>query len=59
MSKASFRRWARTLNGAMPVVLDASSAILLSIGASSISATVGWFTAGGALIVLNWRIYGD
>ncbi len=59
MRKASFRRWAQQLNRAMPVALDVSSAILLSIGASSISASAGWFTAGAALIVLEWRIYGD
>lgn len=42
----------------MPVVLDTTGAILLSIGASSISETAGWFTAAGSLFVLNWRFYG-
>jgi len=33
--------------------------MLLSEGANLIYAPAGWITAGIALIVLNWRIYGD
>lgn len=59
MKNASLRRWAHKANGGVPIAMDIGAAVLLSEGANLMYAPAGWITAGLALIVINWRIYGD
>ena len=59
MDNTRITRWTRSINRRMPTALDIGAAMLLSEGANLIYAPAGWITAGIALIVLNWRIYGD
>ncbi|MFD3917129.1 hypothetical protein [Streptomyces sp. NPDC058603] len=59
MGNTLITRWQGKLSHRMPVVLDIGAAMLLSEGANLIYAPAGWITAGFALIVINWRIYGD
>lgn len=59
MKNELLRRWAHHTNRGMPVVMDIGAALLLSEGANLMYAPAGWITAGLALIVINWRIYGE
>lgn len=59
MGNVRLARWGRKLRGGVPTVLDAGAGILLSQGASLIYEPAGWITAGLALMVINWRLFGE
>lgn len=52
------RRWMRTLNRSMPVLLDMTGIILLSGAAMLWHLIAGLVAAGLGCFVLNWRVYG-
>lgn len=51
------RRWMQTLNRSMPILLDMTGIILLSVAAMVWHLTAGLVAAGLGCFVLNWRIY--
>lgn len=56
--KLPIRRWAQALNTAMPVVLDTSGVILLSVSVILFfSVAAGVAALGVGCLVLNWRFY--
>jgi len=59
MEKSSISRWMQGLNRAMPVILDASGAMLLSGSVMLINGAAGVAALGFSAIILNWRFYGD
>lgn len=58
MTKGSLRRLGSRLNKAMPVVLDATAAMLLSGSAMMMSQIAGVAALGLSVIYINNRIYG-
>lgn len=56
--KLPIRRWMQNLNKAMPVALDTSGVILLSVSATLFfSLAAGAAALGVGCIALNWRFY--
>ena len=53
------RRWRRTLNGAMPILLDMTGIILLSSAAMVWHLIAGLVALGLGCFVMNWRVYGS
>ena len=59
MAKVDFRRLGRKVNGAMPVVLDATGAMLLSGSAMLVHVVAGVAALGLSVFYINNRIYGS
>ncbi|NUS26944.1 MAG: hypothetical protein HOV92_22330 [Streptomyces sp.] len=58
MAKVDMRRLGGKVNGAMPVVLDAAGAMLLSGSAMMLNVVAGVAAAGLSVFYINHRIYG-
>lgn len=57
-ARARVRRWMRALNRSMPILLDMTGIILLSVAAMVWHPVAGLVAAGIGCFVLNWRVYG-